>query len=78
MLLRDFAAFSAHQVQLFSRHSFQRVSPACRSVRRFSDAFTALEHLVFQQLHDFMVQRHSYGWVRRSALQRVFDPTILL
>ena len=37
--------------------------------------YKALEHLADQQLPDFMVQGYSYGWVRRSALQRVFDPT---
>ena len=39
------------------------------------------DHTVLDQamaMPDFTVHRFSYGWVRRSALQRVFDPTIFL
>ena len=39
------------------------------------------DHTVLDQamaMPDFTVHRFSYGWVRRSALQRVFDPTIVL
>ena len=39
------------------------------------------DHTVLDQamaMPDFTVHRYAHGWVRRSALQRVFDPTILL
>ena len=70
---------SAHtKCNCFQGIPFNVFCPHSEAYGEFPMHYTAFEHLVFQQLPDFMVQRYSCGWVKRSALQRVFDPTILL
>ena len=61
---------SAHtKSNCFQGIPFSVFRPHAEAYGDFPMHYTALEHLLGQELPDFFtVQRHSYGWARRSAL----------
>ena len=40
--------------------------------------YLALEYLYYQELPDFILVDHSYGYARRPVMQRVFDSSSIL